>query len=175
VKRRPVLLGAAALAVAAGAGTAIWRTQNAATLPPPPVVPDLWALTFERLDATPVAMASWRGRPLLLNFWATWCVPCVTEMPLLDRFAREHAASGWQVLALAIDQTEAVRRFLVERNISLAVALAGIDGLELSRALGNQQGALPFSAVFDSSGALVQHKLGAVSADLLSEWVSAMR
>jgi thiol-disulfide isomerase/thioredoxin len=174
VKRRPALFGAAALAVVAGAGTAIWRSQNP-TLPSPPLVTDLWTLTFERLDAAPLAMASWRGRPLLLNFWATWCVPCVTEMPLLDRFAREHAASGWQVLALAIDQPDPVRRFLVERNIGLPVALAGVDGLELSRALGNHQGALPFSAVFGSSGALVQYKVGAVSANLLTAWASTMR
>lgn len=174
MKRRPALLGVAALAAAAGAGTAIWRTQTGA-VPLPAGGAALWTLTFERLDGAPLAMASWRGRPLLLNFWATWCVPCVTEMPLLDRFAREHAASGWQILALAIDQPESVRRFLGERSLGLPVALAGAGGLELSRGLGNQQGALPFTAVFDSSGALVQHKLGAVSADLLVTWVSTTR
>jgi thiol-disulfide isomerase/thioredoxin len=174
VKRRPVLVGAAALAVAAGAGTALWRARTD-TVAPPAVTTDLWTLTFERVDAGPLAMAGWRGRPLLLNFWATWCLPCVTEMPLLDRFASERAASGWRVLALAIDQPELVRRFLVERKIGLPVALAGVDGLELSRALGNDRGALPFTAVFDSPGRLVHHKLGAVSADLLSAWASTIR
>ena len=117
-------------------------------------------------------MADWRGRPLLLNFWATWCAPCVTEMPLLDRFASERAASGWRVLALALDQADPVRRFVAERKLGLPVALAGSDGFALSRALGNVHGALPFTAVFDSSGARTDHTLGTVSADLLDRWVA---
>jgi thiol-disulfide isomerase/thioredoxin len=172
MKRRPLVVGGAASAVvAAGAGTALWRART--TGAPEAVAPvDFWTFSFERLDGGPLAMSSWRGKPLLLNFWATWCAPCVTEMPLLDRFASERAASGWRVLALAIDRPEPVRRFVAERKIRLPVALAGSDGVELSRALGNQHGALPFTAVFDSAGGRVQHQLGAVSADLLSLWAS---
>jgi len=173
VNRRPLVLGAAALAVAAGAGTALWRGRDDAESEPAAI--DLWTLTFQRLDGAPLAMADWRGRPLLLNFWATWCAPCVTEMPLLDRFASERATSGWRVLALAIDQPEPVRRFVAERKIGLAVALAGSDGLPLSRALGNEHSALPFTALFDSSGRRTQQRLGAVSTDLLNHWATTTR
>ena len=102
-------------------------------------------------------------------------MPCVTEMPLLDRFASQRAASGWHVLALALDQPDPVRRFVAERKIGLPVALAGGDGFALSRALGNQHGALPFTALFDSSGARTQEHLGAVSIDLLNRWVGVTR
>jgi thiol-disulfide isomerase/thioredoxin len=174
MRRRAAIIGSAALAVVAGAGTAFWRARSHEAASPESAT-DIWALSFERLDDGPLALADWRGRPLLLNFWATWCAPCVTEMPLLDRFARERGAGGWRVLALAIDNAEAVRRFVSERKIGMPVALAGSDGLQLARSLGNDRGALPFTAVFDSAGDRVQHRLGAVSADLLSSWTSTTR
>ena len=174
MRRRPLVVGAAGLAVIAGAGTAWWRAERDSEAAAPAAI-DLWTLTFERVDGTPLAMAALRGRPLLLNFWATWCAPCITEMPLLDRFASERAASGWRVLALALDQPDPVRRFIAERKIGLPVALAGSDGFALSRSLGNGQGALPFTAAFDSSGARTHQHLGAVSADLLDRWVAGTR
>ncbi|MBV9890225.1 MAG: TlpA family protein disulfide reductase, partial [Rhizobacter sp.] len=101
--------------------------------------------------------------------------PCVIEMPILDRFARERASQGWQVLALAVDQPDPVRRFVAERTLRIPVALAGAIGLELSRQLGNRNGGLPFTAVFDSHGQRAQGHLGAVDAGLLEGWVKAVR
>jgi thiol-disulfide isomerase/thioredoxin len=175
LNRRLVIVGGAAIAAAAiGAGTALRRTRvddDDATAPT--VAVDLWSLTFESLDGPPIKMAAWRGRPLLLNFWATWCGPCVVEMPLLDGFARQQGERGWRVLALAVDQADPVRRFIGERALRLPVAVAGSLGLDLSRQLGNVQGGLPFTAAFDSSGDVVQRRLGAVSSDLLARWTAA--
>jgi thiol-disulfide isomerase/thioredoxin len=175
MKRRTAgAVALAALVAAAGGGTAWWRgraTDDAPVSTPP----DLWSQTFQTLDAGPLHMADWRGRPFVLNFWATWCGPCVTEMPLLDRFAKERASSGWRVLALAIDNLEAVRRFVGERSLALPVALAGSDGIDLSRALGNELGALPFSVLFDSAGDPIARQLGAVSLEMLARWVGQTR
>jgi thiol-disulfide isomerase/thioredoxin len=177
VNRRLVVLAGAGLAAAAiGAGTA-WRRarHDAEDAAAPEVSTDIWTLAFDGIDGAPIRMASWRGRPLLLNFWATWCGPCVVEMPLLDRFAREQPPRGWQVLALAVDQPDPVRRFIAERTLTLPVAVAGAVGLDLSRQLGNGSGGLPFTVAFDRAGAAVQRRLGPVSADLLARWKESTR
>ncbi len=177
MNRRLAVLGAAGLAAAAvGVGTGLRRRRAAdEDAEDVPATIDLWSLAFDGLDGAPVAMASWRGRPLLLNFWATWCGPCVVEMPLLDRFAREQSPQGWRVLALAVDQPDPVRRFIAERTLKLPVAIAGASGLDLSRQLGNVHGGLPFTAAFGSDGAAVQHRLGAVNRELLAAWTASTR
>ena len=176
MNRRLVVLAGAGLAAAAiGAGTALRRARDEAQDAQSPVSIDVWTLDFESLEGAPIKMAGWRGRPLLLNFWATWCAPCVVEMPLLDRFAREQRSRGWQVLALAVDQPDPVRRFIAERNLRLPVAIAGAIGLDLSRHLGNVGGGLPFTAAFDSRGTVTERRLGTVSAELLSGWVASVR
>jgi len=177
MNRRLVVLAGAGLAAAAiGAGTA-WRQarRDGEDAGAPEVSIDLWGLEFQSLEGAPVRMSDWRGRPLLLNFWATWCGPCVVEMPLLDRFAREQPPTGWRVLALAVDQPDPVRRFIAERTLTLPVAIAGATGLDLSRHLGNSGGGLPFTTAFDSTGAAVQRRLGVVSAALLAGWKESTR
>ncbi len=172
MNRRRVVLGAvSATAIVAGVGAGVWRTRSGQDAPAPSA--DLWTLSFARPDGPPLAMSGLRGRRLLVNFWATWCPPCVTEMPLLDAFARNHADAGWSVLALAIDGAEPVRRFIAERSLRLPVALTGDDGIDLSRRLGNSAGGLPFSVAFDREGLPVQRKLGALDAALLQTWAAA--
>lgn len=154
----------------AGGGAALWRGGTSIEPSSQAEASDLWALEFEAVPAAPVPVRLIRGRPLLINFWATWCVPCVTEMPLLDRFARDQRPAGWRVLALAVDQREAVLQFLQERALQLPVALAGGAGIDLSRALGNRLGALPFTCVFNSVGTRADQHLGAVDEARLAAW-----
>lgn len=169
--RRRWLLGTVAGAAAlGGAGLAWWRYQPHAMVPQ--VETSLWAAEFAGLDSKPLAMQALRGKPLLLNFWATWCPPCVEELPLLSAFYQENTAKGWQVLGLAVDQIDPVKRFLVKTPVSFPVAMAGVSGMELVKSLGNLSGGLPFTVVLGSDGSVLHRKMGKVSSEDLRAWAA---
>jgi thiol-disulfide isomerase/thioredoxin len=165
-RRRLWLAGS--VAAVAGAGLAWWRLEPRAALPGADHA--FWAQRFETVTADSLNMGDFRGKPLLVNFWATWCPPCVEELPLIDAFWRENQASGFQVVALAIDQPSAVRRFLTRQPLGFPVGLAGLGGTELAKSLGNAAGGLPFSVFFNADGSIWQQKLGQLSTDDLSRW-----
>jgi thiol-disulfide isomerase/thioredoxin len=119
-------------------------------------------------------MASLHGRPLVLNFWATWCPPCIKELPELERFHREWSPKGWRVVGLAVDGAKPVREFLQKQPLSFAIGMAGLDGSTLGRQLGNEQGGLPFTAVFDRRGRLAHRKLGQTDFEELSTWARGL-
>ena len=116
-------------------------------------------------------MKTFLGKPLLLNFWATWCPPCVEELPLINAFYRQNKANGWQVLGLAVDKLAPVQAFLKKMPLDFPVAMAGLDGAELGRGLGNLAGGLPFSVVFAADGTVLHRKMGRLSQADLELWV----
>jgi hypothetical protein len=97
----------------------------------------------------------------------------VRELPALQRFAREHAAQDWKVIALAVDQPVPVIEFVNRFKLELPVALAGVDGLEWQRTMGNSAGGLPFTVVLDRSGRMRQRRLGETHYDELVQWAAA--
>lgn len=168
-RRKTLAWTTAAVAAAAGAGVAWWSQRPDAGAV---AVQALWSQRFDTPDGQPLDWRAVRGTgPLLINFWATWCPPCVAELPLLDRFGQAHAAAGWRVLGLAVDQPSAVRRFLASRPVSFAIGMAGLQGTDLSRTLGNAQGGLPFTVVVAANGQVLHRKIGQISESDLASWL----
>ncbi len=169
-----VLAGAGAAAAAAGVGWRLRNTPEAAGPLPDEAALAFWQMNFTQPDDQVLALASLRGQVLVVNFWGTWCPPCVKEMPEIDRFARQAAARGVRVLGLAIDNPTAVRQFLARSPVGYTIGLAGLDGTEIARKLGNTSGAMPFTVIFNRQGAVVQRKLGVTSAEELERWTLSL-
>lgn len=175
MNRRQAMLGGGlgAVAALAGAGLAWWQREPdgpSDLTSPAPARDAFWSQTLDTPDGASIALSSFAGKPLLVNFWATWCPPCIEELPLIDSFYRENKNKSWQVLGLAVDQPSAVRAWLQRKPLGFPVAMAGFAGTELSKSLGNLSGGLPFTVVFGASGQLLHRKSGKVSPEDLAQW-----
>jgi thiol-disulfide isomerase/thioredoxin len=167
--RRHWLVGVAGAAAVAGVGLSWWRSAGGRL--PPATEQLLWSSRFEQPNGEMLSMEACRGRPLVINFWATWCPPCVEEMPLLDVFYRENISKSWQIVGIAIDQPSAVRRFLTAQPVRYPIALGGLTGNHLGRQLGNESGSLPYTLVLDARGRIVQQKIGRLDPQDLKKWI----
>lgn len=134
-------------------------------------VQNFWVQSFERPEGGTLSMKELQGKPLLINFWATWCPPCIEELPLIDAFFNQNKAKSLQVVGLAVDQPSMVRRYLSQKPLSFPVGLAGFNGTELGKTLGNTQSVLPFSVIFDAKGGLLAQKAGKLEQSDLDAWL----
>ena len=167
-KRLFMAAGVAGLLVALG--TRLWRGASGAAQLSQPANEALWAAEFETPTDATLKLADFKGKPLVLNFWATWCPPCVEEIPLIDDFFQQNSSKGISVIGLAVDQPGRVKRFVNEFSLSYPIGLAGLQGTEFSKMLGNESAALPFTIVFDRDGGVFQRKLGRLTADEIKNW-----
>jgi thiol-disulfide isomerase/thioredoxin len=151
----------ALLGLAAGGGMA-----RAAMLPADPV----FGRSFDDLQGAAQPLSAYVGRPVVMNFWASWCAPCVREMPLLESLHQQH--SDLTVLGLAIDTRANVLRFLDKVSVSYPLLLTGTQGIPLMRDLGNKGGGLPFTVLFDRNGRESSTVVGELKPDDLQSRVA---
>jgi thiol-disulfide isomerase/thioredoxin len=128
------------------------------------------ALSWPLLDGTITELVALRGRPVLVNYWASWCGPCIKEMPVLDAFAAEQGEHGVQVLGIALDSEDAVREFLAKLPVDYRIALELPSGNDSSVRMGNRQNVLPFSVLIDAQGRVQAQKAGSFSHKALTQW-----
>lgn len=102
-------------------------------------------------------------RVILLNFWATWCPPCLEEIPALMALQEELGPDGLQVIGLALDETQAIREFVREHEVSYPVLIGGEEAFALSERFGNLPATLPYTAVIDREGIIRAVHRGALT------------
>ncbi len=105
-------------------------------------------------------MSNWHGKLLLVNFWATWCSPCVEEMPELSALQSEQQFKNLQIIGIGIDSPANIREFATKYSISYPLYIAGMGGIELAREMGNKQGGLPFTILFGTDGQIKKSYIG---------------
>ncbi|MCC7546986.1 MAG: redoxin family protein [Burkholderiales bacterium] len=163
-----ILVGAAAVSLAAG-----WFLHPANRGPdlPPGADKVLMQVSMPDLSGQNQGMAQWKGKVVLVNFWATWCAPCREEIPLLVKKQTELGASGLQVVGIAVDQADKVRQFAAEMGINYPVLIGDTEAIDLGRAVGNELGGLPYTLVVDRSGRIARTELGTLSEDKIEDLV----
>jgi peroxiredoxin len=169
-RRTLVAIGAVALAAGgAGIGTGIWRARAEAR--DLAGTRALFALTLPDAGGAQQVLSQWQGRPLIVNFWAPWCAPCVEEMPDLQTFRDQHRSGGLEVIGVGIDSATNIRQFRDEHKITLPLLVAGMGGSSLSDLLGNSAGVLPYTVLISPDGRVRGRKIGRVKPAELRAWL----
>ena len=168
---------AAVAAVALAAGIVLGpmsRKQTAAPMPPVSGATQLISSRLPDMDGRLRPLAEWRGKVLVVNFWATWCVPCREEIPALVTVQEKWAAKGVQVVGIAIDETDKIRPYAAELKINYPILVGGVDSIELAKQAGNRLGGLPFTVVFNRQGEAVYTRLGGLDRQKLEGLVQSL-
>jgi thiol-disulfide isomerase/thioredoxin len=128
---------------------------------------------FSSLDGVPSQLQQWQGKLLLLNFWATWCVPCTKEIPELVKLQDRYGAQGLQIVGAAVDDPDAVKRALPKLKINYPLLGGSTDDLTADmEKLGNGFGALPFSVLISPQGRILDRHPGPFTAAELQALVA---
>ncbi|MBK7792302.1 MAG: TlpA family protein disulfide reductase [Betaproteobacteria bacterium] len=120
----------------------------------------LLAIALPDADGREQALGQWKGKVLVVNFWATWCAPCREEMPEFIRAQGELGDRGLQFVGIAVDQADKVRQFAGEIGLNYPALIGGYGAMELSKSLGNQLMALPFTVIIGRDGTVAHTQLG---------------
>ena len=165
-----LILGLAVLVAAVG-GYAQHRNRQPAQMDfavPGQPVP---ALTLPDLDGKPHRLSDYRGHRVLLNFWASWCGPCLDEMPALNRAAAKFGEQGAIVVGIAMDEPARIRAFLATHPVNYPILLGQLGSPSTTLQLGDTHEVLPYSVLIDADGRILATHAGALPTSQLEQWL----
>ncbi|MEM5297931.1 TlpA disulfide reductase family protein [Burkholderia sp. JPY481] len=183
---RRMLAGVAVALLAAGGGVLAnhWLNRGAdvayaaqgGSQPDTPASPvqQLWSAPVTNVDGKPQSLSMLKGHPIVVNFWASWCGPCVEEMPELSQIQREYAKKGIQFVGLGVDSEKNIQTFLQKVKVAYPIYVTGFGGADLARAFGNNAGGLPFTVVIDAKGNIRSTKLGQIDPAALRQTLDTL-
>ncbi|MDD5330610.1 MAG: TlpA disulfide reductase family protein [Sulfuricella sp.] len=176
MSKTKLLLAFAAAAVALGAGyfavshQAADPTVAAAAISAEPV----FSASFKDLDDKTQALSQWRGKVLVLNFWAPWCPPCREEIPDFVKLQDKYRARGLVFVGVALDEKIKVQAFADEMGINYPVLLGEMEAVDLAHKIGNRLGGLPFTVVIDRNGGIAASEVGGLTVARLEKLVAPL-
>jgi thiol-disulfide isomerase/thioredoxin len=165
------ILGGVVIIAFTAAGVWFGIRQHAGPAADDAALAGLFSQSMVDVEGHAQPLAQWRGKMLLVNFWATWCPPCVQEMPELSALQKQARGAGLQVIGIGIDTPSAIAEFSQKLPVSYPLYVGGMGATDISRQLGNQSAALPYTVLIDSAGHIVKRYRGrlqieAVRADI---------
>lgn len=167
--------GVAVAATVAGGLTLLGRkSQNPAA--PADVgdpVAGLMQLQMPDLNGATQSLSGWKGQPIVVNFWATWCAPCVREMPELDALQKKYPLVRF--VGIGVDSAANMQKFVEKVQVSYPLWVIGAGAIDTLRKLGNPSGGLPFTIVFNADGGINRKILGEIQPDDLNQTLSGLK
>lgn len=159
MKKNTVIVGVIGLLFAL-AGAYFGLRQHQPAQPAAPAVASLLSQSMLDTNSQSQPLSQWKDKALVVNFWATWCAPCVEEMPGLSALQAEIAPRNIQIIGIGIDSTANIAQFASKYKIAYPLYTGGLDATELSRQFGNQAGGLPFTVLISRDGQIRKTYLG---------------
>lgn len=160
-----IITGISLLALFAGVLTSQWIYKT--SLASDPAIKAFLSNPWQTPDGKPADTHQWQGKVLVVNFWASWCPPCVEEMPTLDLLQKEFLQQNVLFVGIGIDSPSNIRQFLEMTPVSYPILIGGMEGSAIAKQMGNTQGALPYTVIINAKGKSTFSKLGKISEEEL--------
>ena len=182
MKTKRILGAAVVAAVVAGGGMVVGEevhlrdmgVAEAATAVQPNALAQLWSASVTTPDGKTHSLSAYKGKPLVVNFWASWCGPCVREMPELSALQGQYRKKGIRFIGLGVDSGTNIKNFLQKVKVDYPIYVAGFGGADVARAFGDLAGGLPYTVVIDANGTVRATKLGQIKPEELRHTLDAL-
>ena len=138
-----------------------------------PASDSIYDRSLSDAEGKPQSLGQWKGKFLVLNFWATWCGPCVAEMPDLEKAQESLASRNVVIVGVGTEEAAKVREFRDQHGLHLRLLAGGYDALVLARSLGDTQGVLPYTVLVSPDGAVLKTQTGPLQPGQLRGWLAA--